>query len=81
MCVECTGEGVVLIEPAGDRATAEDAAAAPAPGPRPRTTPPTPPPGRAAPGAVVPVDEADAPLGAVDPFDEIDPSLERLDEL
>lgn len=47
MCVECTGEGVVLVEPRPDRDAAAPvvvAAAAPPPPPAPRTTPPAPPP-------------------------------------
>jgi uncharacterized protein (AIM24 family) len=44
MCVECTGEGVVLVEPQPDRETAQPiAAAAVAPAPA-RAKPPTPPP-------------------------------------
>lgn len=46
MCVECTGEGVVLVEPQPDRETAAQfvVTAAPAPAAVPRPTPPPPPP-------------------------------------
>jgi hypothetical protein len=44
LCVECTGEGVVLIEPAPDDA----AAACAAPASRPATPPPAAAPGAAA---------------------------------
>jgi len=47
MCVECTGEGVVLVEPQPDRdagAPIAVATTAPPPPPVPRTTPPAPPP-------------------------------------
>ncbi len=45
MCVECTGEGVVLVEPQPDRETAAQfvVTAGPAPAPTPRPTPPPPP--------------------------------------
>lgn len=50
MCVECTGEGIVLVEPKGELPPAVIAAAAPSPAPesaRERATPPPPPPGPA----------------------------------
>ena len=85
MCIECTGEGIVLVEPAGDEpkpvvASAPEAVAAKHPPP----PPPPPPPG---PVELVPDDDDDAsPKPRMDPdlagF-EGDPesAIDRLDEL
>lgn len=93
MCVECTGEGIVLIEPKPEPDVGTVAMAETAPPPavsRTTTSPPRPPPGAAIPAPEPESEEAeasdaDAPKG-VDPLAGMDPdaaidALGGLDEI
>jgi hypothetical protein len=84
MCIECTGEGIVLVEPAPDAPDANAAAAVAPETPAPAKAQPPPPPG--GPVAMEPDDSDDDPKPKIDPdlagF-EGDPedAIDRLDEI